>query len=277
MGFPMANHLINSQKYKVIVWNRTIEKANPFKEKAKIANSIEEAMSSDILISMMFDYRSVYDAFFGTQERISLLKGKTVIQMCTVNPKENVELKKLSEEAGASFFECPVLGVSTLAQSKQLQMLVGSSVEQFEKYKGLLSNFGPNVFYIGEVPAASSIKLCFNQIVLSQITCISHSCAMLEKDKLPVDIFMQILRNAQFYSKYYDLKLSNIQNRQYTPVLFDVAGAAKDAQLIANHAKELGINASSLEEMANLFVKAANQTTEPMDASFVNEAINPKQ
>jgi len=272
----MARHLVERNEYDVTVWNRSIEKAQPFKNTAHVASTPEEAISrSDILITMLWDFDSVKDTLYlGTDRASSLLKGKTLIQMSTISPPENEKIGELMVQAGGIFIESPVLGTSTVAESKNLQILVGTTPERFSQVHDLLTSFGPVVRHIGDVGKASAMKLALNQLVGGQVAIFSTSLAMIMKQDLPVETFMEILRPSALYSKYFDLKFPSMLSRDFSNVFFATGGCLKDFKLIVSECKKLGIDAASAEGILNLLQKAYDKYPTADFASLFN-IVNP--
>ncbi len=162
MGFPMAEHMLAKGNHKLYIWNRTHEKALPLAypppqslllffllhlvEIVSLSTSRVDSLSlslslppsdkggvvvetpkqaveaSDVVISMLFDYDSIIKSLFAEEATSSLLRGKTLIQMCTLSPQQNEELKKLTNKQGAVFIEAPVLGSAAVAQQGNLQV-----------------------------------------------------------------------------------------------------------------------------------------------------------
>jgi len=225
---------------------------------------------------MLFDAPSIFSTIISHKD---LLKGKTFVQMSTIAAEDNLKIQQEVQQAGGQFIESPVLGTNTVAKARNLQVLVGCSEEQFnsETLKRVLSCFG-TVKYIGEIPKASNFKLVMNQMVLAQVTTIANSLGMLERSDINVDIFMDVLRNSAFHSKYFDFKLPQMQNRKYQPLNFDISGAKKDIDLITERAKNLGLNTSFLEGIqATVAVAAEMHKNDDADFASIYDAINPPQ
>jgi len=271
----MARHLIARKKFDVTLWNRSKDKALPFQGSAHIADTPQEAITrSDILITMLWDFKSVKETLGLGSEHASLVKGKTVIQMSTISPPENKQLHDLVVEAGGSFIECPVLGTSTVAEAGKLSILVGTTPERFAEVQDLLSSFGPTVRHIGDVGKASAMKLAFNQLVGGQVAIFSASLAMVERQGLPVDTFMEILRPAAMYSKYFDLKLQNMLDRDFSNVLFTTASAEKDFGLIVSECEKLGINPATPAATLEILRKGCERNPD-LDFASVYDIVNP--
>eukprot|EP00026_Physarum_polycephalum_P014722 Phypoly_transcript_15269.p1 GENE.Phypoly_transcript_15269~~Phypoly_transcript_15269.p1 ORF type:complete len:304 (+),score=47.43 Phypoly_transcript_15269:99-914(+) len=271
----MARHLIERKTFEVSVWNRSIDKAQPFKNLgAHVATSPEEAIQrSDVVIVMLWDFQSIKETL--SPEKAGSLKGKIIIQMATISPDENLELNEWVKKAGGVFVESPVLGTTSVAEAKKLQCMVGTAKDQFDDVEDILLSFGPVVRYIGEVGKASALKLTFNYIVGSTVAAFATSLALVLKQDLPVDIFMEFLRNSAVSCKYHDIKLQPILRRDFADAAFYTTGALKDLRLIVRECKKLGINAGAAEGIEALFAEAAKKYP-TCDFTSVYNIINPQ-
>ena len=84
MGAPLAERLL-AAGYRLIVWNRSPEKAAPLVAKGAVqAETPAQAVASaEVLITWLSNEKAVQDVLFPA-ERASLLEGKTLLQMGTI-------------------------------------------------------------------------------------------------------------------------------------------------------------------------------------------------
>jgi len=275
MGYPMAGHLLK-HGHQVWVWNRTKSKALPLQEQgAVVVDQVEEAIShADVVVAMLFDFRSVRDVLLEHAAARDALLGRTLIHCGTVAPSDNQHLLQELQAIGASFVEAPVLGATPVAHQGALQVLVGSSKEQFERFKAMLSAFGTPHHVSEEIGPASVLKLALNQVVLGQIVTFGNSLAMVKNAGLSEEILMNVLRPSQLYSKYFDLKMPSMLSRDYSSIVFDISGAKKDIELISAEATRLGLNTVAIDSLKELVTKAAEDKP-GSDYVSVYDAINP--
>ena len=79
--------------------------------------------ASDVTLALLFDYASVRNTVLSDPPS---LRGKRVVQMSTIAPKDNLALLQAVEEAGGEFIEAPVLGTRSVAQAGKLQVILTS-------------------------------------------------------------------------------------------------------------------------------------------------------
>ncbi len=112
MGSRMCKNLIKSG-YKVIVWNRTINKAKSLKPLgAKVARSPPElASGSDIIITMLSTPEVVEKVALGRNGFLPHMRKDSIwINMSTVNPSFTLKMATESKKYGVRFVDSPVLG-----------------------------------------------------------------------------------------------------------------------------------------------------------------------
>lgn len=284
MGYPMAEHLLKAG-HMVHLFNRSKSKSetlfSKYPKNAIIASTPKDALSKEVkyVITMLFDYNSLKDTLL-TNDVKPLLKDKIWINMMTISSRESKELDETTKECGGLFIEAPVLGTNTVAQAGKLQILIGCSKLEFEQLKqaGILDPLGA-LFYIGDKPKAIKMKLCFNLVVGSLTAVFANAVAMVEKEDLSIETYMEIMRSSAFYFKYMDLKLPRMLNRKYENPNFTTSGLLKDFGLILEEAKSAGVYEGLVQEMKAIIEKTVKQSKTKGDGDFASiyEIMNPPQ
>ncbi|ELR13318.1 phosphogluconate dehydrogenase (decarboxylating), NAD binding domain containing protein [Acanthamoeba castellanii str. Neff] len=277
MGYPMAEHLLK-KGHQVWVWNRTKDKALPLQEAgAVVVDRVEEAVAAaDVVVAMLFDAGAVQATILDSGPVREALRGRTLVNCATVAPADNQRFQRDVLALGASFVEAPVLGATPVAQQGALQVLVGSTAEQFEQLKDMFAAFGTPRHISEDIGRATTLKLALNQIVLGEIVTFANSLAMVKNAGLSEEALMEVLRPSQLYSKYFDLKMPTMVSRDFSSVVFDIAGAKKDSELISAEAARLGVNTVAVESLREVYTRAAEDNP-GADYVAVYNTINPPQ
>lgn len=272
MGFPIAERILESG-YALSVYNRTISKAEPLKEKgAAIKAKPSAAIStSECIVLMLTDAKAVFETLFSSDDQS--LKDKTVIQMGTISPSESIEIQKKVYLAGGKYLESPVLGSRAEAQGGKLLLMVGSTQERFNNWEGFLKTFGPNPKYIGEVGKASALKLALNQLIAMHAVGFSLSLGLIQKNGVDVKDFMEILRDSALYAPMYDKKLNNWINRSYDNPNFPTKHLFKDVNLILKEAEDKGLFLDNIRTIKQVLLNTLNRGFGDKDYSSVYDAI----
>ncbi len=271
MGGLMAKRLIQ-KGFDVTVYNRTPSKTESLKAQgAKVALKPYEAINKcDVIILMVADYNAVSALLFG--EKLSF-ENKIVIQMSTIGSDESLVVKDKIEQSGGEYIEAPVLGGIAQIPAGQLIPMVGSTVEQFNKWKEFLKNFGESVYYIGKVGKAASAKLACNQLIATMITSFAMSLAYIRSEGIDVETFMKIIRPSAYYAPAYDRKLENMTNHDYTNTNFSLKNLLKDVILAEDEFSKNGVDVTTLNSVSEILKEGIRKDLSDLDYSALYEVI----
>jgi len=269
----MAKRLL-TQDYPVLAYNRTQEKSESLKTSgARIAQSPVEAIrDADCVVLMLAHLPAIREVLLSEETR-SQLSGRTVIQMGTIGPSESRQVEQEVKAAGGDYFEAPVLGSIPQAQEGSLIVMVGASSKQFQEWSELLKCFGPHPVLIGQVGKAATLKLALNQLIASLTASFALSLGMVQREEIPVETFMRILRGSALYTPTFDKKLSRMVKRDYENPNFPARHLLKDVDLILATAAQLELDTSSLMGIRVVLEKALRQGWADADYSALFEAV----
>ena len=275
MGLPMALLLCDAG-YELNVFNRTKSKTEPLAEKGSSVfdNPTVAIEGSEIIIVMLSDYSAVCSTLFKNNFRA--YSKKTVIQMSTISPDENILLKNRIEDYGGSFIEAPVLGSIPQIKAGSLFVLVGADHFLFNKWQSFLKNFGEEVIHFGEVGKASSAKLALNQLIVTLTSAFSMSLGYVRNKDVDVQQFMNVLRKSALYAPAFDKKLENMISRDYRNPNFPVKHLLKDVKLMNDQFGKNGIDNSILQSVIKILADTINDGYSEYDYSALYNTIHPE-
>ncbi|MCZ2203104.1 NAD(P)-dependent oxidoreductase [Cylindrospermopsis raciborskii] len=273
MGLPMAQRLL-AANIELIAYNRTPEKLTPLQAAgAEIAVKPRQAIrAADCIILMLSNAAAIYHLLL-TDTSWHALSGRSVIQMGTIAPIESQEIRNAVVAAGGEYIEAPVLGSIPEAETGQLIVMVGGEREQYERHVNLLSHFGPNPVYVGEVGSASSLTLALNQLIASLTTSFALSLAFVQLQGIDTELFMRVLRESKLYAPTFDQNLSRMLHGNYTQANLPTKQLIKEIDLFISEAKSLGLNLSSIEGVKYILQSAMKMSYPEDDYSSVFPAI----
>ncbi len=276
MGEPMAQRLLDAGN-QLYVFNRTTLKTEKLCAKGAILSfkPIDAIKQSELIITMLSDFSAVCDVLCCGKK--TNFENKTVIQMSTISPDESLLLKERIESHGGEYLEAPVLGSIPQAIDGSLQIMVGSTEEQFQKYKVLFEIMGKQIVHTGEVGSASSIKLALNQLIATTMTSFSMSLGYLREKKVDTEKYMELLRASSLYSLNFDRKLPNLLNRNFDNTNFPLKHLLKDINLIINQFSGAGIDSNTLESVKSILNKSIQQKLSEKDYSAFYNVIHPEK
>lgn len=269
MGVPMGEALIRAG-HALHVYNRSRDRARPLLEAgARWCDSPGQVLAMAEVTVLMLSDRTAIEATVLCPGSRTELAGRTVIQMGTIAPGESRALRDAVQGEGGQYLEAPVLGSIPEARASGLLVMVGADTDsQFQQWRDLLTAFGSTPVYVGAVGQAAALKLAFNQLIASLTTAFSLSLALIRKEGVPVDLFMDMLRESALYAPTFDKKLSRMLDGDFSNPNFPVKHMFKDVNLVMLAAREAGLDPSLLEPVARNLerVMAAGHSDEDYSA-----------
>ena len=274
MGFPMAERLLNAG-HNCSVYNRSLNKAKELEIRgAKAYSQCSRAVEgAECIILMLADLKAMEEVLL-TDECLKVIKGKTIIQMGTIAPDESIYLNQRFRECQAQYLEAPVLGSRKEAADGRLIVMVGSSKENFNKWKPVLSIFGEQLQYIGAVGKAAALKLALNQLIANHLAGFSLSLGIIEKNNIDIQVFMNILKESALFAPMYEKKMPNWKNRNYDNPNFPVKHLLKDVRLILKESDSKGLRTDVLKSIEGLLEESMDQGLADKDYSSIFNVIN---
>ena len=274
IGKPMAEKLVKSG-YEIIVYNRTVEKTKFLKELgATVVKNPKDAIeSADGSILMLSDAQAIQEVLFS--DKIDF-RNKTIIQMGTILPAESQNFHEKINSGGGNYFEAPVLGSIPQVQEGKLIVMVGGNQDQYNKWKEVFKSFGEDIHYVGGIGKAAALKLAMNQLIASLTAAFSLSLAMIQRNNIDVDLFMNIVRNSALYAPTFDKKLPRMLKRDFSNPNFPTKHLLKDSDLIFKESKRLGLSTHSLEGVIHLIKISLEKGFVETDYSSIYNAVNPQ-
>ncbi len=273
MGAPIVEKLLDAD-FDMRIYNRSSAKLAKLVDKGakKYTNIHELIKDSDIVISMLADF----DAFNELVLNIGLnqLNGKTFIQMSTIAPPESRELQVRIKKLDGEYFEAPVLGSIPQIKAGELIILVGSTKEQFEKWKTVFDILGNKILHIGKVGDATAMKLALNQLIITETTAFSMSLGYIREHNLDVNQFMDVLRGSAIYAPTFDKKLPRMLERNFDNPNFPVKHLLKDLDLILNEFGSSNINTNALKGIRKVIVSELEKGEGNLDYSAIYNSIH---
>ena len=281
MGQPMAIRLLNAG-LTVTVYNRTASKLQSLKEAGAIAASTPRSVleSSEYIILMLTDAQAINQVLFVSkpvdQNQTDLLKNKLIIQMATIAPDQSKAISDRIIAAGGSYLEAPVLGSIPQVKTGELIVMCGGSSQNFEQCLPLLQNFSQEPILVGEVGAASAMKLALNQLIAGLTSSFALALGFVKKQNVDVEQFMQILRDSALYAPTFDKKLTRMSDRNFANPNFPTKHLLKDTNLFLEQAQSIGLATDNLTGIQAIIQQAIALGLENDDYSAIYQAINPE-
>jgi 3-hydroxyisobutyrate dehydrogenase len=267
MGAPMARNLA-AAGHEVRAWNRTRERAEGLGA-VVCASPADAVEGADVVGTMLSDGPTTGEAVDG-----ALRPGLLWVQMGTVGIDWTDRLADLARTAGVDFLDAPVIGSTPAAVSGELIVFASGTDEAIDRAGPVLSNVAKETLRVGEVGAATRLKLVFNYWVLGLTALTGEALALAEALDVGGERFLKLIEGGFADSVYAQMKGKKMLTRDLSP-LFKLALGHKDVALVLEAAAgaglDLKVGGAVLEEMEQAIDRGYGDD----DTAAVIEAIRP--
>ena len=240
MGSGMASNLLKAG-YKLTVWNRNVEKCEPFARKGvRVADTPADAVRDvELVIYSLSNDQAVEEVVFGAKGILSgSSEGQIAIDMSTVLPATSLREQEAYAEHGVDFLDAPVFGSKKESADAKLWIMAAGNKAIYEKAKPVLEHLGQIVHYLGKSGNAAVMKLVGNLIVALEMEALAEGLVLAQKAGLDLNTVMEVLNVADFRSPLIASNGPNILKRDFSPS-FALKLMLKDAGLIEKFAGSL--------------------------------------
>lgn len=271
MGARFAGRFLEAG-HEVIVWNRTLEKAEELVSRgaSAAATPAEAARNAEGVVTAVSDpeaLRAVTDGPDGIAA--SSNASTTVIEMSTVGPRA-VRWLETALPPGVELLDAPVLGSLSEAEAGTLLVFVGGPRRLAERWIPLFGTLG-SVIVAGPLGSGAAAKLVANATLVGTLTLLGETIALADRLGLGRRLTMDILAQTP-------LGLASKRRREQLetedfPLRFRLALARKDADLIQEAAEAAHADTRVLAAAATWFVDAEEAGLGDEDYSTVLQRI----
>lgn len=175
MGAAMAANLIKA-KFDVVVWNRTIAKAEPLRKLGATvgASPAEVARQVDVVCLNVTDTPDVEQLLFGPFGVADGARpGLIVVDHSTIRPDSTRDFAERLKEQKVILLDAPVTGGDVGARNATLSVMVGGDGKAFETCRPIFEAVGKTIVHLGPSGAGQVCKAC-NQIAV--LTALAGAC-----------------------------------------------------------------------------------------------------
>ena len=271
MGARFAGRFLEAG-HEVIVWNRTLEKAEELVSRgaSAAATPAEAARNAEGVVTAVSDpeaLRAVTDGPDGIAAGSNA--STTVIEMSTVGPRA-VRWLQTALPPGVGLLDAPVLGSLSEAEAGTLLVFVGGPRRLAERWIPLFGTLG-SVIVAGPLGSGAAAKLVANATLVGTLTLLGETIALADRLGLGRRLTMDILAQTP-------LGLASKRRREQLetedfPLRFRLALARKDADLIQEAAEAAHADTRVLAAAATWFVDAEEAGLGDEDYSTVLQRI----
>jgi 3-hydroxyisobutyrate dehydrogenase-like beta-hydroxyacid dehydrogenase len=274
MGSGMAANWL-AKGFAVTVYNRTRAKAQPLAAKgAMIAASPREAAEgADFVFAMVSDDAVSRQIWLGDEGALAGVKrGAIAVESSTLSPSWVRELAGLAEAKGADFLDAPVGGSRPAANEGKLVFFIGGEPGVLARARPALAAVGGRIHPVGGIAAGATWKLVNNVMGAAHLAILTEGLAMAAKSGIDLALVPELIAGSSPASPMVLGKLPRMLARQYDTPDFALRLMEKDVSYAEVLAKSLGMQASVITGVLELYRRAEAQGLGDGDVAGVREA-----
>jgi len=232
-GAPILNNLNQSNKYKLVAFDKDKKKLNNISDGIIKATSVKYlAKQCDVVLTCLPKPEHVLEVADG-EEGLLLNASKDMvwIDTSTTNFKQTQELASKATTYGVSMLEATLTGGVHALQKNNMVCLAGGNLNTFNKWKEVLQDaIGEVVVLCGEVGAGAIAKVVSNMLAFTNMVAASECMMIAKKAGLDLENFFDAIRVSAGNSFAWETVVPHIFNQNYESG-FTMDLACKDMNL----------------------------------------------
>ena len=273
MGSGMARN-IAAAGMQLRVWNRTRARAEPLADVATVAAHPADAVrGADVVVTMLFDEEAVADTMRRAADALGDGDRPPVVwlQSATVGVAGAERLAALARVLGVVYVDAPVLGTKKPAEDGALVVLASGPADARDRVAPVLDAVGSRTVWVGDAGGGSRLKMAANAWVFTVVEGVTESLALTRELGLDPRLFLQAIEGGALDAPYVQLKGGAMLDERLDPA-FGLAGALKDAGLIAAAAESAGLELGLMPAIRDHFARAVEQGLGGLDMAATYQA-----
>jgi len=227
----------------------------------------------DVVILSLPTPTVVYSVLFG-QDGLepSLRPGTLVIDLSTNSPDVARAAGERLNRAGVQYLESPVTGGIARAKDGTLTVMVGGNASAFRDAQVLYDAIATQAVHVGDVGAASTMKLINNMMFLCNLAAAAEGAAMAAKAGVDLQRFSDIVHSGSGFSAGFRLISSKAFYGDFSPA-FALDLAYKDFMLATELGDVLGVPSIMGSPALSLLRAARNRGYGTEDSTAVLKVL----
>ena len=209
MGLAIGKSLLRvlaPQDHKIIVYNRTPEKAAPLVEAgARLAKTPEQAAAADVVLSIVADDAAIAALTLSDGGILAGLKeGSVHVGMSTVTVDMAERLMAAHAAAGKHYISAPVLGRPEAAAVGEIFIAAAGRPADIARAKPVFDAISKGTFVVGDNPVqANLMKLDINHLIHCVVEGLAEFFVLAEKGGVSPAIAREFLIGTSFNAPIY--------------------------------------------------------------------------
>lgn len=218
MGSAITERLLE-KGYRVVVWNRTGEKADRLISLGAQWSDNPLAECNRVIISLYASdvVESVLRTMLGDFHANLRWHGKILVDTTTGDPEQSVAMCIRLRSLGIQYLDAPVSGSSEQTRRGEATVMVGGERVAFDACGDLWPVLGKNVYHVGASGSAAKMKLVSNLVLGLNRAALAEALVFAQAIGVDPAAALDILRGSMAYSRVMDVKGRKMLNEDFTP------------------------------------------------------------
>jgi 3-hydroxyisobutyrate dehydrogenase-like beta-hydroxyacid dehydrogenase len=271
MGRGMVRNLLKAG-HEVSAWNRTQRDLPADLAKARLCSTFAEAVAGKKLIIVSLTGPDAQHAVLEGDHGLFAVAeaGATVVDTTTTDPVLAADLAQQAGKRGLHYLDAPVFGSRNEAWEGKLDFVCGGERATFDAVKPVLEAMAATVHYLGSSGKGAAAKLVGNLLVAAQMVSLGEALSIARKAGLEPDALMGYLDVTDFSSGLIRGVGRATLNSDFAPNFY-LKHMLKDARLIGDFARGLGVSVPAAGMAAELYRAALNKGYGELNASALHK------
>jgi 3-hydroxyisobutyrate dehydrogenase len=257
LGFHLASSLL-SAGYPLTVHDLDRSAAEPLLERgAAWAGSPREAATGALTVFTCLPSPGAVVAVVSADNGVfaGLDPGGCWIDCSTNDLHELRRLAELAAEREITTLEAPVTGGVHKAATGEITVIVGGEREVFEAHRPELEAIGGEVFHVGPLGSASTIKVITNMLAFIHLVAVGEALMLAKRGGIDLAQAFEVIRASSGNSFVHETESQVILNGSYD-IGFTMDLALKDLGFATDLGRELGVPLELGSLVEQTFVRA---------------------
>ncbi|XP_013104067.2 cytokine-like nuclear factor N-PAC isoform X1 [Stomoxys calcitrans] len=241
MGSTIVKDLICTG-HKVVVWNRTMSKCEPFREAgADVKDTPEDVVNAaDIIFCCVSDPKASKDLVFGNCGVLRAdLCNKAYVEMSTIDPETSQDIAEGITQSNGRYLEVQIHGTREEAENGMLIILAGGDRTVFDECQSCFKTIAKNTFFLGaDVGNACKVNLILQTILGVSLVGLSEALALADRFSISLKDILDIFQLTSMKSDLLLAKGREMAKGDFNPQQ-PLSHMQKDLRLVLSMAENL--------------------------------------
>lgn len=278
MGLPMASRLMSA--------GYTVRGADPSatareeleaRGGAAFQTAVEAAKGCDLVICMLPNAAIVRDALLGADGAVSVLApGSSVIDMSSSEPSATRRLHEELAAKGIGLIDAPVSGGVRRAISGTLTVMAGGDPDTIAALKPVFGAMSSNLLVAGPIGAGHAMKALNNYVSAAGLVAACEAILVAKEFGLDPAKLVDVLNVSTGKNNSTENKIKPFVLSETFDGGFAMQLMAKDLRIAASLAKDVGLDATGIHGMADLWARASTALGPNADHTEILKVLAPR-